>query len=65
MPNAQGLTGAAFKRSEDGLDALTCAYTVFWYWWHGPEGADVVGDPQDGYIVVPRRGIRSAAAIER
>jgi predicted RNase H-like nuclease len=50
-----GLTGAALKRYEDGLDALTCAYIVFWYWWHGPGGAEVIGDMETGYIVVPRR----------
>ena len=47
-PDAAGLTGAAFKRYEDGLDALTCAYIVYWYWWHGASGAEVIGDMDDG-----------------
>lgn len=51
---AEGLTGSALKRYEDGLDALTCAYVVYWYWWHGLSGADVIGDMDTGYIVVPR-----------
>ena len=64
--DAAGLRGAAFKRYEDGLDALTCAYIVFWYWWHGKDGAEVLGDLTQGYIVVPRRvtDSRTAAAPE-
>ncbi len=58
---ADGLTGAAFKRYEDGLDALTCAYIVYWYWWHGSAGAQVIGDRAGGYIVVPRAEVKSAA----
>jgi predicted RNase H-like nuclease len=53
-PRAEGLNGADFKRYEDGLDALTCAYIVYHYWWHGPAGAEVVGDMTGGYIVVPK-----------
>jgi len=49
-----GRIAGALKRMEDGLDALTCAYIVYWYWWHGPAGAEVLGDLMDGYIVVPR-----------
>ena len=54
-PDVTGVRGTALKRLEDGLDALTCAYIVFWYWCHGPEGAEVIGDMTGGYIVVPRR----------
>lgn len=53
--DATGRIAGALKRLEDGLDALTCAYIVYWYWWHGPAGAEVLGDLTDGYIVVPRR----------
>ncbi len=60
---AAGLTGGAFKRYEDGLDALTCAYIVYWYWWHGQEGAEVIGDGEAGYIVVPRLGPRIGAGL--
>jgi predicted RNase H-like nuclease len=49
-----GLVGTAFKRREDGMDALTCAYICYWYWWHGRTGADVIGDMTAGYIVVPQ-----------
>ncbi len=50
-----GIIAGALKRLEDGMDALTCAYIVYWYWWHGMAGAEVLGDLTDGYIVVPRR----------
>ena len=54
-PEVMGITGGVLKRLEDGLDALTCAYVVYWYWWHGPVGAEVIGDMTAGYVVVPRR----------
>ncbi len=54
-PDVSGRKGQALKQLEDGLDALTCAYIVLWYWWHGPDGAEVIGDMTGGYIVVPRR----------
>ena len=63
--DAAGLTGAAFKRYEDGLDALTCAYIVYWYWWHGREGAEVIGDMEIGYIVVLMPTLKTAATLER
>ncbi len=53
--DAAGRIGSALKRYEDGLDALTCACIVLWYWRHGAAGAEVIGDMTEGYIVVPRR----------
>ena len=50
-----GIIGGSLKRLEDGLDALTCAYIVLWYWRHGAAGAEVLGDLAEGYVVVPRR----------
>ncbi len=38
-----GLIGGALKRLEDGMDALTCAYIVYWYWWHGRQGRRCIG----------------------
>ena len=52
--DASGRIAGALKRLEDGLDALSCAYIVYWYWWHGPFGAEVLGDTVNGYIVIPR-----------
>ena len=49
-----GLIGAKLKSLEDGMDALSCAYIVFWYWQHGPAGAEVLGDMTDGYVVIPQ-----------
>lgn len=49
------IIAGALKRLEDGMDALTCAYIVYWYWWHGQRGAEVLGDLTNGYIVVPHR----------
>lgn len=53
--DATGRIAGALKRLEDGLDALTCAYIVYWYWWFGQTGAEVLGDLTDGYIVIPRK----------
>lgn len=50
----RGVTGGALKRLEDSLDALTCAYLVYYYWWHGQMGGEVIGDMIQGYVVVPR-----------
>ncbi len=52
--DVSGTIGGALKRLEDGLDALTCAYIVLWYWRHGAAGAEVLGDLTEGYVVVPR-----------
>lgn len=52
----EGLTGGALKRLEDGMDALTCAYIAYYYWWHGEQGGEVIGNLAEGYIVVPRAG---------
>ncbi len=48
-----GMTGSRLKQLEDGMDALSCAYIVFWYWRHGAAGAEVIGDMTEGYVVVP------------
>jgi len=53
--DVSGQIAGALKRTEDGIDALTCAYIALWYWWHGPAGAEVIGDTTAGYIVVPRQ----------
>lgn len=54
LEEATGQIGGALKRLEDGLDALSCAYIVYWYWWHGPAGAEILGDTVNGHIVIPR-----------
>jgi predicted RNase H-like nuclease len=49
-----GQIGSGLKRLEDGMDALTCAYIVFWYWHRGAAGAEVIGDMTEGYVVIPQ-----------
>ena len=53
--DVSGIIGAKLKSLEDGLDALSCAYIVLWYWRHGAAGAEVLGDMTAGYVVIPRR----------
>ncbi len=52
--DVSGRVGSGLKRLEDGMDALSCAYIVFWYWRHGAEGAEVLGDMTEGYVVIPK-----------
>lgn len=46
-------TGTALKAVEDQLDSLTCAYAAAHWWWWGLERNWVLGDENQGYIVVP------------
>jgi len=55
----EGKRGKAFKETEDLLDALVCAYSAYYAWYHGPRGYAVYG-PRDreasadeGHILVP------------
>lgn len=52
-----GRIGGGLKRMEDGLDALSCACVVLWYWQRGASGAEVIGDMTDGYVVVPKASV--------
>lgn len=45
--------GRELKRTEDKLDALTCAYVAYHAWRHGPGQSRVFGDAESGYILVP------------
>ena len=55
----QGKRGQALKEAEDLLDALLCAYTALYAWYHGPGGYVVYGPstsgPSDeqGHILIP------------
>ncbi|MFM7450016.1 MAG: DUF429 domain-containing protein [Leptolyngbyaceae cyanobacterium] len=46
-------TGKAFKAVEDQLDSLICAYVGAHWWYWGQERNQILGDRQEGYIVVP------------
>lgn len=48
-----GLRGRQFKETEDLLDALVCAYSALFAWYHGPRGTAVYGDADTGHILVP------------
>jgi pyridoxamine 5'-phosphate oxidase len=43
------------KAVEDQLDAIHCAYVAAHWWYWGSERNEVLGNAQDGYIVVPKR----------
>ena len=45
--------GKALKQYEDTLDAITCAYVVYYLWTHGPNFARTYGTLADGHIIVP------------
>ncbi len=45
--------GKALKEYEDTLDAITCAYVVYYLWTHGPDRARTYGTLADGHIIVP------------
>ncbi len=47
------LRGRALKAYEDTLDAITCAYTGFYLWHHGPDRTLVYGTVVDGHILTP------------
>ncbi|MBC7264185.1 MAG: DUF429 domain-containing protein [Chloroflexi bacterium] len=49
----EGLRGRALKTYEDTLDAAFCAYIAYYCWYWGPEGYEVYGDLEFGYIIVP------------
>ena len=53
VPDVTTLRGKAFKRVEDKLDAVTCAYVAAYLWQHGPARTRVYGDVAGGHIAVP------------
>jgi predicted RNase H-like nuclease len=48
-----------YKRFDDLLDAVTCAYVAafLWRWGSAPPHARVYGDLTDGYIAIPDRAV--------
>ena len=41
------------KDAEDRLDAVLCAYAAYWWWRWGYERNRVLGDPEEGCMIVP------------
>lgn len=46
--------GRGLKALEDSLDALVCAYTAYFHWYHNGAMTQVFGSVADGYIAVPQ-----------
>ena len=51
IPNK--ITGKELKAIEDKLDSLICAYIAAYWWYWGEARNMVLGDVENGYIVVP------------
>lgn len=49
----ESLRGSALKAHEDLLDAITCAYTAYYLWYHGPAKTRVYGSVAEGHILTP------------
>jgi predicted RNase H-like nuclease len=45
--------GTALKAVEDQLDSLICAYAAAYWWYWGCDRNQILGNPDEGYIVVP------------
>ncbi len=58
----RGLRGKGLKQYEDTLDAILCAYLAFRLWRWGWERSEMIGDLQNGYIVIPTAGCSSEIA---
>ena len=49
------LTGKALKAIEDMLDSLICAYVAAYWWYWGEAKNLVLGNLDDGYIIIPAK----------
>jgi pyridoxamine 5'-phosphate oxidase len=49
------MKGLELKAVEDQLDAITCAYVAAHWWYWGLQRNEVLGNSEEGYIVVPKR----------
>ncbi|MDX1983793.1 MAG: DUF429 domain-containing protein [Bryobacteraceae bacterium] len=61
LPLVEG-NGPRRKDVEDRLDAVICAYLAAHWWYWGLERNEVLGDANNGYIVVPKRRTSPAGA---
>ena len=52
IPNK--LTGKELKTIEDKLDSLLCAYIAAYWWYWGEAKNMVLGDLDNGYIIIPK-----------
>ena len=49
------LTGKQLKTIEDKLDSLLCAYIAAYWWYWGKSRNMVLGDIDNGFIIVPKQ----------
>jgi predicted RNase H-like nuclease len=52
------------KDTEDRLDAILCAYSAYWWWRWGYERNRVLGNPEEGCIIVPVAGTESGGRLD-
>jgi len=52
--DVEGCTGARYKRLDDLLDGIFCAYLAYYFWYWGEERCWVAGDLDSGCITLPR-----------
>jgi len=55
------LTGAQYKPFDDLLDGILCAYLAYYFWYWGVEKSWVLGDIENGYVVLPRCPLKTCA----
>ena len=53
--DARQRRGQALQELEETLDAVTCAYVVYYAWHHGPAHQCVYGSVAEGHILTPAR----------
>lgn len=41
-------------QGDDLVDAIFCAYLAYYFWYLGDERCWIVGDMNNGYVVLPR-----------
>jgi predicted RNase H-like nuclease len=58
-------TGAALKAVEDQLDSIICAYGAAHWWYWGGDRNWVLGEPPEGYIIVPHLGHSGSEALNQ
>ena len=55
LSNITFLAGSTLKAYEDFLDAILCAYIVYYAWYWGEQGYQVFGNLKDGCILIPKK----------
>ena len=55
LSNITFLAGSTLKAYEDFLDAILCAYIVYYAWYWGAQGYQVFGNLKDGCILIPKK----------